>query len=879
MELKNYQKTVMGDLAAYLEAAKGAPTLAAAWERYWRGRDISVGRGGAPEYNDSIEGAPHVCMKVPTGGGKTFLACAAVRRIFDALPPEKSRVVVWLVPSDSILAQTTRALSDVRHPYRQRLDRDFAGRVGVYTKDALLNGQNFSPDTVREMLTVCVLSYGSLRIDSKKKDVRKVFQENGNLLRFAERFQDRAALLAGAPDTALIQVLRSLEPVVVVDESHNAGSKLSVEMLNNLNPSFVLDLTATPRKNSNVISYVNAVELKKEHMVKLPVVVYNRQSRQTVIQDAIQLRASIERQAKAEAAEGGAYVRPIVLFQAQPKLNEESETFDKLRALLVEAGVPERQIAVKTSKVDTLGATNLMAKSCPIRYIITVNALKEGWDCPFAYVLASLANRSSQVDVEQILGRILRQPHARKHERPLLNMSYVLTCSKEFQMTLDGIVKGLNEAGFSRKDYLAPENAGVEATEPVQGELVFPTPEPASQDGEGDDSFTDIDPAALRRTLDALEAGESSPEGGENFALTSMETAAEAAGRAYAATSEQSEGSAFKGGELGGMLHQYAWCEPFREEASRLRVPQFFHRKGWDLFQELDMLEPEHLSEDFSLNGQDAQISFRLAMDDMFTVDLEESGGEGVLKCSRASRMDSEAFRDYLASMPKEKRVAKCASNLVAQLNLNDRYASRELKDYVRRVIGNMRQDELDAMESSLPSYAMEIRRKLDQLEKAQRAETFRLWLDSGRIVCRESYALPEVITPEVAVDRIPKSLYEAEAADMNNYELDVITRIAAMPNVRWWHRVIDRRGFRLNACVNHYPDFMVMTESGMLALVETKGDHLDGENSRLKLKIGRRWQEFAGPRYRYFMVFPTKDLCMEGAYVLDRFLAMLEQM
>ena len=178
--------------------------------------------------------------------------------------------------------------------------------------------------------------------------------------------------------TALIQVLRQLSPVVVVDESHNAGSDLSVEMRNNLNPSFVLDLTATPRQNSNILSYVDARELKKENMMKLPVVVYNRTSRQSVIQDAIQLRGSIERQAMVEEQMGGAYIRPIVLFQAQPKVSEDSEPFDKIKAMLVDMGIPKEEIAVKTSKVDELGKTDPMSRDCPIRYIITVNALKEG---------------------------------------------------------------------------------------------------------------------------------------------------------------------------------------------------------------------------------------------------------------------------------------------------------------------------------------------------------------------------------------------------------------------------------------------------------------------------------------------------------------------
>ena len=421
MELKTYQKQVMDDLSAYLGYLDRDNNVFTAWRSYWMDKDIPVGLNSVPAYRSSIPGVPHVCMKVPTGGGKTFMACTALRRIFDAMPLDKPKVVVWLVPSDSILTQTIRNLSNPEHEYRLRLNSDFGGCMEVYTKEMLLSGQGFSPDTVREMLTVCVLSYGSLRIDSKIKDVRKVYQENGNLLKFAQYFQDDSVLLADTPDTALIQVLRQLSPIVVVDESHNAGSDLSLEMLNNLNPSFVLDLTATPRKNSNVLSYVDARELKKENMVKLPVVVYNRTSRHSVVQDAIQLRDSIERQALEEEQAGGSYIRPVVLFQAQPKISEDSETFEKIKAMLINMGIKKEEIAVKTSKIDELGKSDLMSRDCPIRYIITVNALKEGWDCPFAYILASLANKTSKVDVEQIVGRILRQPYAKRHTSHLLN--------------------------------------------------------------------------------------------------------------------------------------------------------------------------------------------------------------------------------------------------------------------------------------------------------------------------------------------------------------------------------------------------------------------------------------------------------------------------
>ena len=857
----------MRDLSAYLTCVNHGTNLYSAWREYWFAKDVAVGLGGVPSYNNAIERVPHVCMKVPTGGGKTFMACASVRRIFDAMPTGKPQVVVWLVPSDSILTQTVRNLSDVNHPYRQKLDQDFAGRVGVYTKEMLLNGQNFSPDTVREMLTLCIMSYGSLRIDSKKKDVRKVYQENGNLFRFADFFKDKEALLADTPDTALIQVLRHLEPVVIVDESHNAGSDLSVEMLNNLNPSFVLDLTATPRKNSNIISYVDARELKKEHMVKLPVVVYNRTTRQSVIQDAIQLRGSIEKEAIAAEEAGGKYIRPIVLFQAQPKTSDNSDTFDKIKALLMDMGIPEEQIAVKTSNVDDLKGRDLMGRDCPVRYIITVNALKEGWDCPFAYILASLANRTSTVDVEQILGRILRQPYAMQHASPLLNTSYVLTNSVDFHSTLEKIVAGLNKAGFSRKDYRIGETIETPQA-PVQPETVQteipmkPTP--------AEDTFEDINTQEVRTALESGDAAGSS-------VVKMVQEATQQAESYTEAVSTPDDG--FMGGELGDMLKQNAMQPYLVEEVSSLRIPQFFLRSVPDLFGgEFELLEPENLSEGFSLAGQDAQVHFELATGDMYRVDVEEKG-EAVPKYKRADSELSEYIRNRLAQLPPEKKIQSCTNMLCAQINRNNRYAAAEINDYVRRIVAGMTADELAAMETAIPTYAAKIQEKIKGLEEAYREDQFLRWLDTGKIVCRESYTLRPVITPADTTDAIPKSLYEAEKNDMNNGEHELIDAVVALGNVKWWHRIIERNDFRLNGYINHYPDFMVMTNSGKLVLIEYKGDDRDNSDSERKLKLGRKWQAQCGQNYRYFMVFKNREFGIDGAYTMDQFVEIMKEL
>ena len=868
MELKNYQKQVMRDLSAYMSSVNRNANLYSAWRSYWFDKDVGVGSGGVPRYNNAIDGVPHICMKVPTGGGKTFMACTSIRRIFDAMPISKPQVVVWLVPSDSILTQTIRTLSDVSHPYRQRLDQDFAGRVGVYTKEMLLNGQNFSPDTVREMLTVCIMSYSSLRINSRSRDVRKVYQENGNLFRFAEYFKDDDVLLADTPDTALIQVLRHLEPVVVVDESHNAGSDLSVEMLNNLNPSFVLDLTATPKGNSNIISYVNARELKKEHMVKLPVVVYNRTSRQSVIQDAIQLRGSIEQDAIAEEAAGGSYIRPIVLFQAQPRTNENSDTYDKIKVLLVEMGIPKEQIAVKTSDVDDIKNQDLLSRNCPIRYIITVNALKEGWDCPFAYILASLANRTSTVDVEQILGRILRQPYAKEHKSTLLNTSYVLTNSAAFRDTIDRIITGLKISGFSKKDYRIGGTAELPQS-PVQpyGEQMVMPLDPETEK----DDFSDVNPVEVKAAL----SGETPTD--TSVADMIREASEQAENYNEAVNNEDDFG--FTGGELGDMLTQNAIQKQYADDASIIRVPQFVMHTVADLFGgEYELLSPENLSEGFSLVGQDAKVSFELATGEMYRVDIAETG-EAIPKYRRENSELSDYIRARLAKLPPEQKIEKCTGMICDQINRNNRYAASEIKNYVRQIVARMTEDELATMETAIPTYAQKISDKIKGLEDAYREQQFFRWLDTGKIVCRESYALPNVITPADTIDSIPKSLYEAEKDDMNNGEQDLIDAVVALDNVKWWHRIIEKKDFVVNGFINHYPDFMIMTKSGKLVLVEYKGDDRDNSDSERKLKLGRSWAAQAGSNYRYFMVFKNREFGIDGAYILDDFVRVMREL
>lgn len=869
MELKTYQKKVIADLTRYLELLNETKSDAAAFRLFWQEKSAPA----LGLYQNVIPGVPNLCFKVPTGGGKTFIACNAVRPIFDALPATKTKAVVWLVPSDAILTQTAKALKDTSHPYRQKIDVDFGGRVEVYTKQELLNGQNFNPTAVTEQLSVMVLSYDSFR--GRGKEVLKSYQENSNLAAFAKVLGKPDSPIEKADETALFQIINQLNPLVIVDESHHARSELSLEMLENFNPCFVLDLTATPKKESNIISYVDAVQLKNEHMVKLPVIVYNRDSQSEVLIDAIDLRNKLEEIADAEYTKTGKYIRPIALFQAQPKGKEDATTFEKLRDKLVDKGIPAEQIAIRTADVNELKNTDLMSPSCPIRYIITVNALKEGWDCPFAYILASLANKTSQVDVEQILGRILRLPHTSQHTQSALNMSYVLTSSNDFNNTVAHIVKGLNSAGFSDKDYRIGEATKPKAPEQTAEQITLPDPQGASEPETAEDDFAWLDDKSIGAELERRREQAKTPEITPK-ADTMLDAAVEVE-KAYTDAIQQTGNDPVMDNlpwEVRDKVKSFQVNPQFREDIETLQIPQFFLKVEQSLFTDgsFELLDKEMLAEGFTLKGKAYDIDFAAADDEIREIDVREQDG-GLPKVFKMESAEQRYFKEWFNNMPPESRVRQCKDMMFNQLNKLNMVDAAELKAYINRIVDDMDKAQLAAMEKAPLGYAAKIRAKIETLLEAHYRETFEKWLETERIVCMPSFRLPASIHPASNTDIYARSLYTAEDGDMNKLEQKLIVELTALPNVRWWHRNIARQGFAINGFIKHYPDILIMTQSGKLICAETKGEHLKNDDSREKIALGQAWRTAAGKDFRYYMVFENEENLLPGAVSMSQFI------
>lgn len=885
MELKNYQLQVIRDLERFLELLIEKQSISSAYTTLWNEKGVNVGIDGMPPYNSELAGVPQVCFKVPTGGGKTFLAANSIKPIFDSMPHIHPKAVVWLVPSDAILTQTYRTLTDKNHDYRKKIDVDFGNKVEIYSKQQLLSGQNFNPTSVSDNLSVFVLSYDSFR--TSKKDGRKAYQENGSLLPFVRFKQDSGSLLEDTDETALIQVIRKLNPVVIVDESHHATSKLSKEMLQNFNPSFVLDLTATPKNGSNIISFVDARQLKAENMVKLPVIVYNRKSQEDVFVSAISLRRKLENEAVEEQKNGGRYIRPIVLFQAQPRNNDDSTTYDKIKHTLIDMGIPESEIAIKTADSDELKNIDLSSHDCSIRYIITVNALKEGWDCPFAYILATVANRTSSIDVEQILGRILRLPNTRKNEREVLNLSYVITSSNAFYATLDKVVAGLNAAGFTSKDYRIDDYAEQDTEFPVEQAGNIQTELKLDNDVTDDtnnvsDEIDSLNVDFVREQISPFvnnENMESQSQSKVNDAVTDMLDHAKTQNELYWQDFEETEEYLPVPPEVGNKMKHYKVNQLYASEAGQIEIPQFMIETGRSLFSEHEhqVLTKENLYAGFSLLDKDTVIDFDSIDSEIARIDIDDS--DALPKAWKLQGFDSQNVKQWFDEQPSDRKMRLCKDMIIKKLSKNNAINDRDLEVYVDRIIQNLTEDQLTDMEQTPGIYVLKINKKVNSLLNEYAKKMFYEWVEQDKISCQPSYKLPKEISPTETIASIPKSLYNEEEKFDNEYERKVVMELSSLNNIKWWHRNMARKGFAINGAVNAYPDLMVRTESGKLLLIETKGDQLENSESREKAETGAKWAEMAGRMYKYYMVFETKNPGYNGAYSYEEFMRIVKEL
>lgn len=439
----------------------------AAWECLAESGGVAESAGGYASRTDYAgRPIPHICFKVPTGGGKTLLAAAALERL-----PRQTGLTLWITPTRAIYAQTKAALRNREHPYRQTLERASGGRVKLLEKDDLFT----RADTANYLCVMLLMLPAANR--QKGKEFLRMFRDSGRYPTFfpdSDHALGDGELLKDYPDLertsdngpvkhSLYNVFKMLRPVVILDEAHKAygkkpeANKEFVDSVNRLDPSFVIELSATPNKGvSNLLVDIEGDDLKKEEMIKLPVQVesFTNADWQHTLAAAHDKLEDLAAEAQSLETSQGRYIRPIAVVRVE-RTGKDQRDGERVHAedvrdyLTQNLAVPAESVAVKSSQMDELRGVDLLSQFSPVRWVITKSALMEGWDCPFAYMLVMLDNTRAQIALTQLVGRVMRQPEARRTGHKALDQCYVYCWNTDIGKAVAQVKNGLEQEGLT----------------------------------------------------------------------------------------------------------------------------------------------------------------------------------------------------------------------------------------------------------------------------------------------------------------------------------------------------------------------------------------------------------------------------------------------
>lgn len=847
MQLKPYQRQALAALSDFLAAAQegdpaaafeavlnapapdGQPTLRRRLGRYYRPYSAPAGLGDTP----------YVCLRLPTGGGKTILAAHSVKAVRDVGLGGDYPLVLWLVTSDIIRTQTAEALKDPRHPYRAALDEAFDGRVRVFD---MADYAQIRPQDLAQNACIVVGTVQALKITDTNK--RKVYAHHEDLEPHFSRIS-RADLdvlpgLERDPDGqvkfSFANLMHLRRPLMLIDEAHNVVTGLSDEMRRRINPSAVVEFTATPRGRSNILFNVSAAELKAEAMIKLPIVLQEHPHWQSAVFGAVQERSRLA----ALAARDRQYIRPLALYQAEP-INREVTVAVLKRHLIDDLQIPEDRIAVATGGERGLDGIDLRSKDCSIEHIITVEALKEGWDAPFAYVFCSVASIRSATAVEQLLGRVLRMPYAERRADAELNKAYAHVSEPSFREAAEALKDTLIDMGFDDGE-LPDVIEHVTQTFDWDDNQLFGA-------REGGPAFVSAqDTPEIRAVLEqAGMAPQQTPEG--DFVLRAADLArpglADAITRAQPALATQVQAvvAAFSPSQRG----------------QTFTIPRLVTRVQGELAYDLDEIMG---LVDWRLSSEAAEVpglaDALIERAHRFEIDID---GSGVTQ--RFLTQEQDLFGD---APPMAEWTPELLANLLAPMVRDSAVAHADLLGWLSRVVARLLESGQAVPQLMRMKHVVARRLKLRvaELQAAARQKEARRWLfDVGAPVetlASEGFVFRNGMYDGVKPYRGRKVFNKHflpfvpafDGADGDGEEADCAFALDSLQKVDVWSRNVAGHpaSFWLQTSKDRtYPDFVARLTDGRIFVVEYKGDHL-WDGAAEDRAIGLAWERAGGGLY-----------------------------
>jgi type III restriction enzyme len=857
MQLKDFQESTLAAIQAYAIAARetdARTAFEADTTRGWYSKPKSA--NDKPLFDGD---PPYVCVRVPTGGGKTILAARAIGTLLQQGLQRDHGIVLWLVPSNAIAEQTLKALRDPRHAYRRAVVEG-VGSEAVQVYD-LASALSLSRAEVMGETVIIVGTLQSFRVE--QTEGRKVYDDAGALYAFREDLQKFKALNGEAldclPETAepmcsLRNVLAMFGPVVILDEAHNARTSLTFDTLARLRPAWLLELTATPdRKDnaSNVLHKVYAAELKLAGLIKLPIELENAIDGEQALAAAKAHRDRLE--ALAQDVKDR-YLRPICLVQAEPDADGNEWTVAKVvKYLKEELDIPADQVVAHTGKERGIQGKTLSSPTQPIRYIVTQKALVEGWDCPFAYVVCALAVTHSPKDVEQLLGRVLRQPDAVRFDEPALNRAYAVVRTTSFVETVGKLRERMVEFnGFE----------GVPPAEVIHAQQELP--ETIAEVAKANDepvvtlpgiALADV-PAELQHLVRATSDG--------GIQVTKSTLAQHVATFSKVTTKPEAVQNAVQ-------LHL-----SLAQQGVTIRAP-------WLLFKERRFEEASFAQRPLRIDECTTEILFTVrATRQLAYLDAEKAQFQMKL----ADGVREPELPSISAGDDAPFRLATHVDQIIHRGGRHNDVPQPMGRAFVLKVLQFFvgKGNSIPELERARFRLAEAIGRIWDDFRQKQRVKAFQEALfnvdafSSAPSKFFEFAPEDEYLPSRTTKVKFKRHLYR-EVAELNGEELPVAHALDSTPNVLAWVRNLDpanrgntRNAFWLQTSTGKfYPDFVALLQDGRTLVVEYKGAHLDDNlDSEEKRQVGQRWQGVTGGCFEWVTASHLHGLADHWGEVLE---------
>lgn len=874
--LKSYQKNALSCLEEFLVNCR--------YLSHQEAFNKALLEQGRPSqtYNQIFKKAPSACLRVPTGGGKTVMAAHSVALAGKAILDSDTPTVLWLTPSDTIRSQTLEALSNSQHPYRQALAEKFGDRVRVCDLDSL---QTINPQDMGQACVVVVATIQSFNVtNTSQRNVYSFFEELAphfsslppNLTSDLEKVSPEDLLTQsyltnkdlGRVKFSVANWLHLQNPIVIVDEAHNNRTDRFFTTLDRLNPSCVLELTATPIAGNNVLYHVSAQELKAEQMIKLPIVLSEHPTGwRDCLRDAILTRDKLAIIAQKEID----YIRPIALIQAAPIGNEATVAAVK-QYLIEEEKIPEEQIAVATGTQKELDGINLFSPECKIQYVITVEALKEGWDCSFAYVLASLQSVNSSKDVEQLLGRVLRMPYAKNREQEALNKAYAHIVAENFA-----------EAAAGLKDRMV-QNMGFERLE-LASVIVPSTLELPLEDGETKQAPKKIPECHIQLTAEPDRTNW--PEEIKNLVEIRQTTQGVTLVARYVDAASFSQVEQFVKATVKAKDKQVVQNQFDEHRANRaaLQAPATLGNSFAQIPQlclsldgQLELMEQETLSllGDWDLLSTPTQLAGFSINEKTNAFEIDIAGEKVTWRIANTQQIDLNSIDSHIS----EQDLVRWLDRQV--MNRHWGVTQTSLQAYLTKLISHLIRDRnftLTSLIRGKSPLSTAITREIERLRDLAIEKGFQLRLIDmtvpspeemahfsfqfkagsypARNLYRGSYEFSRHFYPSI------HDLKEKTAAGNITEEFACALAIDANNEVKYWVRNIERQpqlSFWLPTSTDYfYPDFVAELNDGRILVVEYKGEvYATNDDSREKIQVGSQWERSSKGRCLFLFALAT---------------------